>query len=341
MLEDNKELPNKTAVDYIADTDRSIFKIIVLAVLGIISSFIFGYFLKLFIFESRLDFLLVSFSSLLVFLAIFLLGAFFIKSRTRISQIIFLESLAFSAMFYDKLSITFAGGVLASFLILLWANYSGRLELENTMKIKFWRIGKKVLPKAIVALALFIGIAYISSIGSVGAADGKEFFISQSVFEKIISPVINMKIVQSFLPGFNLSLPVGELAKNLAVNQIEQNSQLKLLPAAAKNQLINQAAKELEDKFSDIIGAPVNPKIGTLETLYRAMVKKFSELPENIRVVVPAGVAVLIFLTIVSLTLPIRWLATILAYFIYEICLALGFSDIMLEGRSREIIILK
>ncbi|MEK9168372.1 MAG: hypothetical protein AAB698_01045 [Patescibacteria group bacterium] len=337
MLEDNREPLNKTTVDYVADTDRSISKIIVLAVLGIISSFIFGYFLKLFILESRPVFLLVSFLSLLFFSAVFLLGVFFIKSRTRISQIIFLESLAFSAMFYDKLSITLAVGVLAGFLILLWANYSGRLELENTVKIKFWRIGKKVLPKAIAASALFVGIAYVGAVG----AGGKEFFISQSAFEKIISPVINMKIVQNFLPGFNLSLPVGELAKNLAVNQIEQNSQLKLLPANVKNQLINQSAEELEDKFSDFIGAPVNPKTGTLETLYRAIVKKFSELPENIKAVIPAGVAVLIFLTIISLALPIRWLVTLLAYFIYEICLALGFSDIMLEGKSREIIILK
>ena len=117
------------------------------------------------------------------------------------------------------------------------------------------------------------------------------------------------------MPGFNLSLPVGELAKNLAVNQIEQNSQLKLLPANVKNQLINQSAEELEDKFSDFIGAPVNPKTGTLETLYRAIVKKFSELPENIKAVIPAGVAVLIFLTIISLALPIRWLVTLFSLF--------------------------
>ena len=127
----------------------------------------------------------------------------------------------------------------------------------------------------------------------------------------------------------------------MAVNQIEQNSQLKLLPATAKKQLINQAAEELEGKFSDFIGAPVNPKTGTLETLYRAIVKNFLNYRKISGAVVPAGIAVLIFLTIISLALPIRWLATLLAYFIYEICLALGFSDIMLEGRSREIIILK
>lgn len=319
------------------EVDRSIPKIIALAALGIIFSFSFGYFLKLFILESRLDFLLFSFSSFLFFLATFLLGAFFIKSGSRASQIIFLESLAFLAAFYDRLSTNIAIGALAGFLILLWANYSGRLELENMMKIRFWRVGKKVLPKAIAALALFISVVYVG----VGGIGGKEFLISQSVFEKIISPVIDMKIVQNFLPGFNLSLPVGKLIKNLAGNQIEQNPQMKLLPSALKKQLVDQAAKELEDKFSDFIGAPVDPKIKTSEALYQATVKKFLELPENIKTFIPVGVGALIFLSIISLTLPIRWLVSVLAYLVYEICLALGFGVIMLEGRSREIIILK
>ncbi len=337
MLENNKGLFNKTTVDCVADTDRSVYKIIVLAALGIISSFIFGYFLELFILENRQVFFLASFSSFLVFLAIFLLGVFFIKSRTRINQIIFLESLAFLAAFYNHLSVNIAIGALASFLILLWANHSGWLELENMMKIRFWRVGKKVLPKAITALALFIGVAYVSAAG----IDGKEFFISQAVFEKMIFPAVNIKIVQNFLPGLNLSLPVGELAKNLAINQIEQDSQLKLLPANVKNQLIGQSAKELEKQFSDFLGVPINPKTKTSEALYQAMVNKFMALPENIKAVVPVGVAVLIFLIIAGLTLPIRWVASALSYFMYEICLALGVSDIMLEGRSREIIVLK
>ncbi|PIY58818.1 hypothetical protein COY97_02210 [Candidatus Wolfebacteria bacterium CG_4_10_14_0_8_um_filter_39_64] len=71
------------------------------------------------------------------------------------------------------------------------------------------------------------------------------------------------------------------------------------------------------------------------------MVEKFTKLPENVRLFAPVAIAALIFLTIVSLSLPIRLITTVLAFLIYEICLALGFSTIMLEGKSREIIILK
>ena len=51
--------------------------------------------------------------------------------------------------------------------------------------------------------------------------------------------------------------------------------------------------------------------------------------------------AILVFFTVVGFGLPIRWVVTSFTFVIYEIFLALGFSAIMLEGRSREIVILK
>lgn len=341
---------NKTTAEEAVESDRSIYKIIALTVLGIISSFISGYFLKLFIFDSQFDFLLFYFLAFLSFLAFFLLKTFFIKGGSKISLIVFLESLgllagtlsapfvAFSAAaFYGQLSRNIVIGIFVSFLLLLWANFSGRSELENSLKIRFWLVGKKVLPKAIAALALFASVAYVS----VGSANGKEFFISQPTFEKIIFPVAELKFIQNFLPGIDLSLPAGELIKNIAKSQLEQNSQTQLLSESGKKQLINQAAQELEKQFSGFLGAPINPKNKISETLYDAMTKKILGLPESSKPFIPVGAALLIFLTIVSLSLPIRWLVTVLTYVIYEICLAVGFSVIMLEGRSREIIILK
>ncbi len=345
-------LLNKTTMEEAVESDRSIYKIIVLAALGIISSFIFGYFLKLFISDGRFNFLLFSFLGATGFLIVFLLNVFFVKSASKIKLIIFLESLAFLAgaliapfaslsatVFYNKSSINIAIGALASFLIFLWANHGGRTELNEMLKIRFWRICKKVIPKAIMALALFASVVYVY-IG-IGGASGKEFFISQSAFEKIFFPAFSVKIIQNFLPGFDFSLSAGELIKNLAVNQIKQNSQLNLLPVAAKKQLIGQAIKELENKFADFLGAPIDSKIKVSEILYQTAIRKILELPENIRAAIPAAIGVLFFLTIISFSLPIRWLVSVLTFFIYEIFLVFGFSVIMLEGKSKEIIILK
>jgi len=322
---EDRGLLNKTTDEI--EADRSVPKIVILAAAGIIFSFAFGYFLKLFIFQGRLDFLLFCFLAALGFLIFFLLEVLFVKTSWIVSLIIFLETLGFLAPFYNHLSKTVAIGTLISFLIFLSGVYIGRAELGNMLKVKFWRISKKTLPKAIAGLALFSSIIYVGVIGS----GEKEFFISQATFEKVIE----------FVPGFDLSLPVETLIKNLAVNQIEGNAQLKLLPESAKKELINQSVKELEKKISDFTGIPLNPKVKASEALYGIMKEKFTNLPENVRLFTPAAVAAIIFLTIIGLSLPIRLIATVLAFLIYEICLALGFSAIIMEGRSREIIILK
>ena len=320
-----------------AEIDKSRPKIIALAVIGMIFSFSFGYFLKLFILESRQDYFFFSLAAFFGFLTFFLLNAFFIKSASRLSLIIFLESLALLAAFFDKLSMTLAAGALLSFLFFLLAWQSGRSELGSALKIRFWRVGKRILPKVIAGLALFIGVAY----ANVGSFSKDEFFISLPAFEKIISPTIEIKIIQKFLPKFDLTKPVGETIENLAINQIEKNPDFKLLSEAEKKQIIAQTVKKLEENFSGLINAPINLKAKTSEALYQAMTDKFKNLPENVKNFVPAGFGALIFLIIISFALPIRWLASILAYFIYEIFLALGISVIALEGRSREIIILK
>jgi hypothetical protein len=71
------------------------------------------------------------------------------------------------------------------------------------------------------------------------------------------------------------------------------------------------------------------------------MVKKFGTLPKSVIPIAPIIVAALIFLIIVGFSLPIRLIVTFLAFLLYEIFLALGFSAKMMEGRDREIIVLK
>jgi len=309
------------------EADRSAVKIIILAIVGIIFSFFFGYFLKFFILQGRLDFLLFCFLAALGFLVIFLLQVFFIKALRIVNLIIFLETASFLASFYSYLSNILTLGALLAFLFFLSGAYSGRQELENMLKIKFWPINKKVLPKAFAGLALFSSIAYIIIID----LSGNKFFISEKVFEQMFK----------FVPGIDFSLPVETLIRNQVFRQIQDSEQFKLLPQWAKTQAINQGVKEFQQTISDITGVPLNPKLKASEVMYQIAAKKFAEIPERIKSLIPPTVALLIFLTIISLSLPIRLVVTFIAFIVYETCLAVGFADIMLEGRNREIIVLK
>ncbi len=331
----SKGLLNKENTE--VEVDKSVAKIVILGIVSVVFSFLFSYFLKQFILSGRFNFLLFSFLAALVFLSVFLLMALFIKSAWRTNLIIFFNVLVLAVPFYNQFSKITNLGLFISFLIFIWANYAGRQGLKNMVKIKFWRISKKTIPKAVVALAIFVSVIYMGHITS----GTKGFFISQTAFEKILSPLSKSGLVQKFFPGFDLSLPTEELIQNLAVNQLKENSQLNFLPESAKEQLIDESVKAFKDDISDLIGTTLNLKSKASDELYKIMVEKFSTLSSGVTSVIPIVAAVLIFFVIIGLSFPIRLLVSVLAFLLYEICLALGFGVIMAEGTSREIIILK
>ncbi len=334
---DNGGLLEKTSSGPQVDADRSIIKIFILAVIGIAFSFFFGYFLKTFIIQGEWDFLLYSFLFALGFLTFFLLQVFFVKTSWIINLTILLETAGFLAPFYSSLSKSILIGALVAFLIFLSGAYIGRSELNNTLRIKFWRISKKALPKAIAGLALFSSIVYVGF----NSPEIRGFLISPTAFEKIISPISRTGIVQKFIPGFDLSLPVETLIENFAVKQVQDNPQLSILPEAVRKELVEKSVDEFKKRISEFTGNPLDSGDKTSDVLYTIMTEKFGSLPENVKSFAPAIVAAIIFLTVIGLSLPIRIVATILAFLIYEIFLAFGLSAILMEGKSREIVVLK
>lgn len=314
------------------EIDRSNSKISVLAVLGVVSLFLFGYFLKLYFLGGDLNFFWLSLGSLSVYLIVFIFQSLFIKNLKRINLIIFLESAALLVGFYDKFNRTILAGAFIVFLFLLWGNYNGVRQLRDTIKVNFWRLSKAILPKAIAAAALFGSVVYMS-------VNGDDFFLSRTAFDEILKPSI--LIIQKFIPDFNFSLSINELAIILAEKQISEAPQAQFLPKSVKTQLAAQSAKELENKFSSILGAPIDSKLKISETIYETLKNKFLNLPENIKYLVLLAAGMIIFLTVESFALPFRLLISFIGFIIYEIFLAAGFATIILEGKNKEIIILK
>lgn len=321
-----------------AEVDRSITKITVLAIVGVVLAFFFGYYLKIFLAAGDWSLLWITSLLALGFLSFFLLNVFFIKSLARATLIIFLESGAVLAGFYDRLSIDLAIGGAALAVLLFWSVYSGQTEMKNLLKIKFWRIGKIVVPKAVAAVALFVSIAYYANLQG-NVLGGEDFFISRSGFEKIIAS--SAPLIKKIIPEFDLSLSAGEVLNKLAETQVEGNPQAQILPENIKRQLIVDAARDLEKKISDFTGTAFDLKAKVSDTLYGIMIKKVSGLSPEYQGVFQVGMAALIFLTIIGLVLPIRWLTSFIAFLVYESLIALGFAVVSLEGRSKEIVLLK
>ncbi|MBN2197634.1 hypothetical protein JW698_00315 [Candidatus Wolfebacteria bacterium] len=317
--------------------DSAIIKITILAFVGTALSFLFSYFLKVFVFQEGMYFLLYSFLCCLGFLAFLFLQAFFVKRALAVNLIIFLQTAVFLIPFYKELSKFILFGALAAFLVFLLGIYTGRNELDNSLRIRFWRISKRVLPKAIIGVALFSSIIY----AEFNIIEIKGFIISPTAFEKVVSPISRTGIFNKLIPEFDLSLSIDTLIENLAKKEVEKISEINALPDMIKNPLIDNAVKELEKKISEFVGFSVDPQEKASNVLYKFVMNKFISMPENIRNFAPAIVGIILFLTIVGLSFPIRALATILAFIIYQTLLVLDLSAVSMEGQSKEIVFLK
>jgi len=317
--------------------DKSVSKISILAAITIALSFLFGLFLKWAVLGQFSGASFFAFCAASLFLAFYLLNVFFIKSVWRSNLVIFLEGVVFMVVFYDMLSFNLLLGAFVAFVILILAGYSGRNEFDNMLKIKFWRIGRVVLPKAIFALALLVGIVYAGV--SINEKDGN--FISQSTFKNLARPLVQSGLFKKFVPGFDADIPSEQLFKNLAEKEIEGRPDLGILPSPLKSQLVSQAAVETEKRLNEFLGVTINSNLDILAAIYDVGIKKFASLSDNAKMIVPIVIAALMFLIIVGLTLPLRLLISLIAFLFYEVFMALGFSEIAMENRSREIILLK
>ncbi len=317
--------------------DRSMIKIVILALFGVVFSFASGFFLQVFMVSGGGNNLLLSSLTAIGFMAMFLLCVFFIKTGWMLDLAIFIQSLAFFALFYDRISIMVGIGAVLGFLIFISGIYAGRNELENALEIKFWKISKKVLPKVIAGIAIFVGVICASFINM----DSKEFFIPRDAFNAVVSPITDSGLLEKIVPGFNLTGSTEEMVRSIAVREIENNPQLKLLPDSIKEELLGKAVQEVKNQTASMAGTQLNFQSKLSDTIYDFLAIKFYSLPENILNSTPILVAIFIFLTIISFVWPIRLIVAFVSLLLYETLLALGFGAIIFEGRSKENVILK
>ena len=312
--------------------DISILKVATLAVLTVFSALFFGWELRAF-FDGAGDWIMFAASSC-VFLALFLLQVFFVKNLNRRIFILFLESVAIFAFFYDFFSQALLAGLAAVFLLLIWANAGGVNDLKNTLKINFFRIGRAALPKASNALIVAACAVYYVYMSGTGG-----FFLSEKALGEILAPTSGM--IAYFIPGFDINSPIDKIVTDFSLKSVEGDPRFAALPQEVRRRLTSEASGQLLVQISDFLGVKISGGEKLDSLLYRAMENGYAGLsPEN-RTIVVWSVILLLALTLKGFAIFAVWGAEIAAFLVYEVLLALGAFIIVLESRSREIVILK
>ncbi len=309
----------------------------VLFAFSFIASGSFSWFLKGLVGHNGQISFIATFVSGLLFLAIFCLMVILVRDYGPMLLFLFLDSVAMIAVFYDRLSVPLIVGSVVLLACLVWGNFLGHREIEALLKVRFSRIAKELLPKAIFGLAVFSSIVYFIKI-DVAIKEGGQYFISPAIFEKFLAPAA--PAVKKFLPEFDLSLSVSDLAEKIAEDQVQKNPQTKILPASMQNQIIKQVASDFNKQFASFLGGSYDKTAKISVVFYQFIMNEVATLSVNMKGFLAAAIALLVFLTVIGFSFVFRIVSSAIAWIIYEIFIFTGFARMTVESRSQEMVVL-
>ncbi|MDP1689464.1 MAG: hypothetical protein Q8L47_05065 [bacterium] len=307
-----------------SEIDISAIKINSIAIAGILISLCFAFFV------SRLSQNFGDLTTNMIFATIFgtlflvivFLQAILVKEKARVGVVLFLQSAVMLIPFIYFLTIFSIVGFIITFLLLYWGSVSGKNELMYSLKVRIFRISKFILPKAITGLSIFVVACYMSVFQNNG------LLVSPDTFKRIILPAEAItKIVMS----------------EFSLNDTFENAILKLRPEMAKftKDQKTEAIKQQQDSFSKLLQTKFGTNDILINIFYNAYKENIGKVSPNSKILVLLMVGVLLFLIVRSIGTPIAWFVALVSAAIFEILIVLGFATIVLETRSKEIVILK
>jgi len=323
LLDKRQPILNANSVTY---------KIIIVWILGVITSFVFAWFLNDFFNSNVINSLIISTVSVVLFLVIFLLQTLFVSERWPSIFIVFLESMAILLPFIGK-SIMILSLIPIIFIFFYFSNSKGRNIVNNSLKINFWNTSKAVLPKSIVAVALLYGVItqlYLSTDKS------QQFPIPPFLFNEIA--LSGNFLFEKIFPGITPSLTIEEIALKSAAAKLNKVPDARLLSEPVKKQFLQQATADFYKTISSYISYDINPKLTIPDMLYQFTKEKFLKLSDQGRNIFYVVFGILVFFIFEAISWPLRILISFLAYIVFEVLLALGFGQIVFEERTKEII---
>lgn len=267
------------------------------------------------------------------FLVIFTLQTFFIRSTNYFALAFFLESVALLG-FFLTLTVPVIILFVVTYILLFSASYSGRSVLDNMLKIDFWNISKLIVPKGIIVITLLVSVfipLYLQE-------HRDTLPLSLSTFDKVLAS--SNVFVQRFYKDFDPSKSVEEVARSTTEQQLASMPEAQALSSGQKAVVVKEGMKGFYSKIFDYTGVSINPKDPVSKAAYSVLEKKFGALKDEAKLWLFIIVGSLIFVSIASIMMPIRIIVGLLAYFFYEIMLALGFARVTIEEKPKETIIL-
>lgn len=332
----DKISPDKNISFNVYGRKISYIKISILAAILTVSGFLSGFFFSDFFVTGRFT-LAATIPYLLtfvVFVIFFVLNTFFVDRPILLNSVNFLSGAFLSFGFLksvNKLNIIVA--IVAGALFVL-VGIIGRIEMENNIKVRFFKTSKLIISRLFIIIALIAGFFFYDLFSS-RPIDSKNPIIPQSFFEKNMSSM--SKLLSPLLGGFQ---PASSL-KEMAGEFVGKDETIKNAPQSVKTLAIDKLVSAYQEKFSSMLGVEkIDPDKKISSALYEVFISKINNVTGPTKTLILIGFSVLVFLAIIAIAPLVAWVISFFAFLVYEFLVAIGFSAVISENRSKEVIIL-
>lgn len=258
-----------------------------------------------------------------VYLALFLVKSLVIEDRYWILGLITVDVLAITAFFWQAAPMVWLVlGLILTAGLLFIADWRGKRELGNMIKIRFRELKLTVISTA------FLSLTFISLFLYIAVLDFNQIKLSRAPFDYAVRS--SEGLVQRILPRFSTKVNFGELLR-MVVSRARPD-----LPPAVSDILVT----DLTTRLAQSTNTAINLRENALDVIYRIINNLIDKIPANLRLPAIIVFAIVIFFLINGGAFIFIWLISLLAWLIYKLMLTTNFAHIKLERSQKETVTL-
>jgi len=304
-------------------TTSEIIKTVILGFFVILAALWVSYAFTQLIYIQETAWLIWTLVASIIFISFFILQGFFLKNVFFAAIMTAFESLALGAFFIGNYSL-----LRAFFLLIIWLLFFGvkmavAREIQNNLKIKFFKVAGITLGFAARGLAVFFTVFYLSFIA---------FQDSNIIKSQLTS-------LGTLMPAFSLNQTVGDFIRSFSNPETGSSfiSPNLDIPIPKLNvQLQGVAQERIESTLTDIAKVRVHLTDSVVDVLYKTASNRLAGLSPQMKAALWVVAAVTVYLTIRFLLYIMGWASVALAFVLYYALMTFHFFRITAESVDKE-----
>jgi hypothetical protein len=273
--------------------------------------------------------------SLLVVLGVFLLFSIFEvllqPSRLRRFGVLVLEVIALLGFFVSIMPVGFlVAAAVSALLLMVWGEYAGRSEADNSMEVRFFRIVRPLLGRYVTALVLLGVLFYLPNF------DAHKDLFSEDNFGTVFGWAAGA--AANFYPDVTFTGTVQSFADSVARMQLKSNEEFRALPVSRQPAVVDQVSQKLVGDLGATFGVPARGDQTFASLLYAYISNALGKFEQQFGQQFLFVWAVALFLAARSIGVLFSFVIAVIGYVIFQMLLTFNAIHIIGESRMHEVI---